>query len=81
MLHPNYVNTFFEIVREVYCSGNMDSLAKDLIFTKFKEQVAGDNLLQMQKLETEFYNNMDDFKIEDTNFNPKYCYKYEGSKS
>jgi DNA-directed RNA polymerase len=75
LLHPNDVDTFYDIVTEIYCNKNMSTLANDLIFACFKKNTVGDIHSNIINIELEFNKNKEQFNI-----NPKYCYKYEGSK-
>ena len=80
MLHPNDVEHFYDIVSEVYCDEKMMTLAENLFFRKIKEDLTGEPLAKVEKLEKEFLENSDDFKITKNVFDPRKCYRYEGSK-
>ena len=80
MVHPNDVSIFYEIVREVYCDPKMNTLAKDLFFARMKIDLTGDPLEKVKKLEEKFYENMDEFDLNLNVFDPKKCYRYEGTK-
>ena len=80
MLHPNDVEHFYNIVSEVYCDEKMSTLAEDLFFNQIKKDLAGEPLVNFEKLEKKFLKNSDDFTITKEIFDPRKCYKYEGSK-
>lgn len=44
MFHPNDVDTFYDIVSEVYCSLVMKTLAQDLFFSRIKKDLVGEPL-------------------------------------
>ena len=80
MVHPNDVDTFFKIVSEVYTDRTMRTLASDLVFSVFKENTVSDAKQRLIEIENKFLTNMDDFTLTSTTFDPKKCYRYEGTK-
>lgn len=79
MLHSNDVDLFYNIVTDVYCGSFMKTLANDLVFSRMKQDLVGEPLDKILKLETEFISNMDDFEIS-SKFCPRKCYRFEGAK-
>ena len=55
MLHPNDVDTFYDIVAEVYCSPAMKTLAQDLLFSRIKKDLVGEPLEFVLDLEKDFF--------------------------
>ena len=80
MIHPNDVDIFYDIVSEVYCDPKMKTLAVDLFFSRLKQDVVGEPLEQIIKLEQKFCENMDSFNLSFETFDPRKCYRYEGTK-
>jgi hypothetical protein len=69
ILHPNYVEDFYNIINELYRSEDMYYLAERLVFNPMKTSISSksDELDQIKK---EYLSLCDDFK-EEMNFNPK----------
>ena len=80
MLHPNDVDIFYSIVAEVYCSPARKTLAEDLFFSRIKKDLVGEPLNVVCKLEKQFKRNSDEFEVTETVFNPRKCYRFEGTK-
>lgn len=80
MMHPNDVNAFYDVVTEVFCSPAMKTLAKDLVFSRMKSDLTGEPLERISLLEQKFLSNMDDFELNPKTFDPRKCYRYEGTK-
>ena len=80
MLHPNDVDIFYSIVAEVYCSPAMKTLAEDLFFSRIKKDLVGEPLNVVCELEKQFKRNSDEFEVTETVFNPRKCYRFEGTK-
>lgn len=80
MLHPNDVDMFYDIVKEIYCSPFMKTLAKDLVFSRMKKDLVGKPYQRIEKLEKEFLSNMDEITLTPDTFDPRKCYRYEGAK-
>lgn len=51
MLHPNDVDTFYEIVTGIYSSPAMNTLADDLFFSRINKYLVGEPLKAVIKLE------------------------------
>ena len=58
----------------------MKTLAKDLIFSCMKADTRGEALLKLVEIEKEFISNMDNIELTPITFDPRKCYRYEGSK-
>ena len=80
MVHPNDVDIFFKIVSDVYTDPAMRTLARDLVFSVFKENTVSDAKQKLIEIENKFSTNMDDFTLSPKTFDPKKCYRYEGTK-
>ena len=80
MLHPNDVDVFYDIVTDIYCSPELGTMANDLFFSRIKKDLAGEPLKTVINLEEQFNNNMDDFQITKGVFEPRHCYRFEGTK-
>ena len=80
MLHPNDVQVFHKIVKEIYCSPYMETLMADLVFAPMKSATAGSVLEKIIEIENEFLSNKDKIVLTPESFDPKKCYRYEGAK-
>lgn len=80
MLHPNDVDVFYDIVTDIYCSPELGTMANDLFFSRIKKDLAGEPLKTVINLEEQFIKNMDDFQITKDVFEPRKCYRFEGTK-
>ena len=80
MLHPNDVNIFYDIVRDIYCSPFMETLVQDLVFSRMKSDTTGSVLEKIIEIEKEFVLNKGEIKLTPEVFDPKKCYRYEGAK-
>ena len=78
-IHPNHVDKFYDIVTEVYCKDEMRILARDLVFSDLIRNSVEPQISKLIDLLNEFESNMDDFELSEKTFNPRKCYKYEGS--
>lgn len=78
-IHPNHVDKFYDIVTEVYCKEEMRTLARDLVFSDLIRNSVEPQTSKLIDLLNEFESNMDDFELSVKTFNPRKCYKYEGS--
>lgn len=77
LLHPNYVDDFYEVVSELYTSEKMHNLAKDLFFDPIKSSVDEETKGIIEKHEEEFFKLASDFKVTKENFEPRNMYTFE----
>ena len=78
ILHPNYVDAFYEEVRELYLSDSMYEIPEKLIFEPLKNSLSDGSKEKLEELEKEYLEHTDDFR-NSRDFNPKFLYKFEGS--
>jgi len=81
ILHPNYVNTFYDVVEDVYTSDFMKDLAKKCFFEPMKESLADDFIKEINELQEKFELNAYDIRIEKGKFDARNMYVFEGSVS
>jgi hypothetical protein len=77
LIHPNYVNVFYEVISEIYTSKEMMHLAKNLLFDPMKSDLDSDTLKEVEELEKDFYCNADSFEINDDQFKSYNMYSFE----
>lgn len=53
---------------------------KTLFFSRIKKDLVGEPLNAINKIENKFYDNMEDFSLTKESFDPRKCYRYEGTK-
>lgn len=58
----------------------LDTLAQDLLFHRFKMDTVDECKEKIEKIEKEFIQNMDEINLTYANFSPQKCYRYEGAK-
>ena len=80
ILSSNDVDIFYEIVSEVYCDPKINTLAANLFFARIKKDIVGEPLEKIEKFEQKFCENMDFFEFSVDTFDPRKCYRFEGSK-
>jgi hypothetical protein len=80
MLHPNDVHVFYDIVTDAYCDPRMLSLAQDLVFSRFIHNTTGKTKEKILEYQKEFVENMQPLPLNKSAFDPRKCYRYEGTK-
>jgi hypothetical protein len=77
LMHPNYVDDFYEVVRELYCSNNWNHLAGTLFLEPFKGSLDEGTLADVLILEKNFYLLADNFSVDKVTFDPRNMYGFE----
>lgn len=78
MVHPNDVDTVFDVIRDVYCCSKMKHLAKDLIFARFKHNSTGKAKAKILAIESDFLSNMGSLDyLSHSTFDSRKHYKFE----
>ena len=78
MVHPNDVDTMFDVIRDVYCCSKMKHLAEDLIFARFKHNSTGKAKAKILAIESDFLSNMGSLGyLSHSTFDSRKHYKFE----
>jgi hypothetical protein len=77
ILHPNYIDSFQEVITEIYTSEQILHLAKNLLFDPIKSDLDASTLEKIEELEKEFFDNVDSFEINKDIFKPFNMYSFE----
>lgn len=77
MLHPNYVDCFFDEVYKLYSSDELYNISHNLFFKKLENHLSGSSKEKLNKIKKEFDDNSDDFKDLLKEVNPRHVYEYE----
>jgi DNA-directed RNA polymerase len=81
LVHPNDVDDIYDVIRDVYCSPAMKTLAKDLVFSRFKQNTTGKYFEKIEAIEKIYTSNMESLGyLNKETFDPRKCYKFEGAK-
>jgi len=75
ILHPNYVEDFYNMINELYHSDDMYYLAERLVFQPMKSSISIKSD-ELDKIKQEYLLLCDDFKNE-MKFDPKNIYRFE----
>jgi len=76
LLHPNYVDNFYDLVTELYKSENLYYMSENLVFDPMKPFLSVDSRYKLDKIKKEFLSLCDNFKDE-MDFDPRNLYRYE----
>jgi hypothetical protein len=78
LIHPNYVEGFYDIVCELFCSGELSNMSYKLFFEHFTPLINSHDRPRAEKLQQAFEEIADDFKVTTDNFEPRNMYSFEG---
>jgi len=76
ILHPNFVDDFYEIVEELYKSDKLYNIIDNLIFEQMRTSLSITSRLKLDEIKAKYILLCDDFKNE-INFESKNIYKFE----
>lgn len=79
LIHPNYVDVFYEVVRDIYTGDCLDNLADKLFFEPMKEGLADDYRTLITSIQQQFHELADDVHVSRDVFEPTFAYSMEGS--
>jgi len=77
LIHPNYVDTLFDVLSEVYQENNLYNVTENLLFSHIDPQLSPESAEEVAKLKSEFYSMCDNFEHRVPDFNPRNMYKFE----
>jgi hypothetical protein len=77
IIHPNYVDDFYNVVKEVYSSEEIYNIMDTLVFEPFLQSISTESRKQLEALISEYKSYCDDFKDDLGKFNPRSLYKFE----
>jgi hypothetical protein len=77
LLHPNYVETLYEIIQELYSSKNIYNIAEDLIFSQLRSQISSEYYDAFDLMVLDYFEQCDDFEADIGNFEPRHLYEPE----
>ena len=77
ILHPNEVDTFYEVVKDIYCNPKMLEMADNLVFKPFMSKTKGPSQMKLKEIQKKFNKNKDLFVIKESELNPYHLYRYE----
>ena len=80
MVHPNNVDILYDIIRDIYCDKKLKNMISDLMFKPFYSDTSGGVQDALSKIEKNFLDDMDDLNLTKESFDPRKCYRYEGSE-
>ena len=80
MVHPNYVDVLYDIISNIYCDKNIKNMVSELMFKPFYSDTSGEVLDGLSVIEKNFVEDMDDLILTKESFDPRKCYRYEGSE-
>jgi hypothetical protein len=76
LLHPNYVDSFNEIVQKLYTSNKIYNMIDTLVFELIKQSLKTENQKILKTFRKEFQKNSNDFKNQYTLKNKRPLNKY-----
>lgn len=77
LIHPNFLDSLYDCIKEVYSDPRMFTLVDDLVFTQLKNQLSEEHWENFDLLVKEFQDLTDDFQSELGNFEPSNLYDFE----
>ena len=77
IIHPNYVDDFYKIVKDVYSSKELYNIMDTLVFEPFLQNISKEGRGELEEKISEYKSYCDDFKDDLGNFNPRFLYKFE----
>lgn len=81
LIHPNYVNEFYNVITEIYSSDIFVDLANKVYFEPMKEGLADNDKHKISLIQERFKKLSDDVKVSKETFNPRHLYVPEGTIS
>jgi DNA-dependent RNA polymerase len=79
LIHPNFVDTFYDVITEIYTGGYLNDLARRLYFEPMAEGVSEDVREEIKKIQNKFENNMEKIVITKENFESRNMYVLDGN--
>lgn len=77
IIHPNYADAFFELVKETYSSHELYDMIETLVFDEFLNNISKERHPEMLDLKEKFLALSDDFRPLLGNLVPNHIYQYE----
>lgn len=78
LIHPNYVDVFYDVVSDIYTEDTLTRLASKLFFEPMTEGLASDLCDEIKKIQKGFEDNMDTIDVTKDKFEPRNMYVLEG---
>ena len=80
-VHPNYVNDVYAAIENLYTDTDWVGLLRKMFFDPMKEGMTAEVIEEINKLESEFYELVGEFRVEKGVFNPRHAYVMKGNVS
>jgi hypothetical protein len=77
LLHPNDVQSFYDLVYDIYSKPELHQIADSLFFEHIKNVISGDSRSKIEELQAQFHQKADIFKDDMENVIPENVYRYE----
>jgi hypothetical protein len=78
LLHPNYVDNFFDVAQDIYSSGELYYMTDTLFFDHIAGNVSADTQKKINTIRKDFNDNSDVFVDELGEANARNIYQFEG---
>jgi hypothetical protein len=76
ILHPNYVESFYDLVKELYSSDELYYMSETLVFDQIRSSLSSGSQSKLENIKAEYLLLCDNFK-DCMKFDPKNIYKFE----
>lgn len=78
MVHPNQVDSLYDVLKHIYLTSDLYNLTDNLVFSQMESQLSPESVEILKTMKNEFYELTDDYEDELKKFNPRNMYKFEG---